>query len=528
VAYIAVLQLGAVAMPLSMLFGPDALEYRLQDSGAGVAIVDETSIRQPAGSCVPPARSCASVLAVGGAAGRGDLDWTAALAGRHAGFKPVETAADDAAILIYTSGTTGPPKGALIPHRALIGNLTGFVCSQNWFGADGDEVFWSPADWAWTGGLMDALLPTLYFGREIVAFQGRFRRAGLRADAAAWRDAQLPVPDGAQGHDEGRARPARAYTLKLRAVMSAGEAVGDAVFAYCRDALGVTSTRCSARPRSTTSSATAAERRPRRGDARPGWPARPGSMGRPYPGHRIAVIDDAGQECPRGTPGDVAVHRLDVHGQPDPVFFLGYWHNDGATRRQVHRRPGRQLVPHRRHCGAWTTTATSGTRAAATTSSRPRATASARARSRTAWSSTRRWPTPRWCPSRTPSAVQWSRPMWCWRRARSEVRRWWRRTAGPCARAARALRVPEGDRVHRRAADDHHRQGAAAPAAAARGRARSACRPAGLAHGLAVRQRGNGQEGQAEQAHAAAGVVAGPWPRAVRASGRARCCCAGR
>jgi acetyl-CoA synthetase len=77
-------------------------------------------------------------------------------------------------VLIYTSGTTGPPKGALIPHRALIGNLTGFVCSQNWFGAGRDEVFWSPADWAWTGGLMDALLPTLYFGRRIVAFQGRF------------------------------------------------------------------------------------------------------------------------------------------------------------------------------------------------------------------------------------------------------------------------------------------------------------------------------------------------------------------
>jgi acetyl-CoA synthetase len=86
----------------------------------------------------------------------------------------VRTAADEAAVLIYTSGTTGPPKGALIPHRALIGNLTGFVCSQNWFGAGRDEVFWSPADWAWTGGLMDALLPTLYFGRRIVAWQGRF------------------------------------------------------------------------------------------------------------------------------------------------------------------------------------------------------------------------------------------------------------------------------------------------------------------------------------------------------------------
>ncbi|MEG7050851.1 AMP-dependent synthetase, partial [Pseudomonas aeruginosa] len=78
----------------------------------------------------------------------------------------------------------GNPKGALIPQRALIGNLSGFVASQNWFGFDpfdpsrpSDAVFWSPADWAWTGGLMDALLPTLYFGRPIVAWQGRFSAA---------------------------------------------------------------------------------------------------------------------------------------------------------------------------------------------------------------------------------------------------------------------------------------------------------------------------------------------------------------
>jgi acetyl-CoA synthetase len=90
-------------------------------------------------------------------------------------------------VLIYTSGTTGNPKGALIPHRALMGNLSGFVCSQNWFGFDpavptpagvlpagSSAVFWSPADWAWTGGLMDALLPTLYFGCPIIAYNGRF------------------------------------------------------------------------------------------------------------------------------------------------------------------------------------------------------------------------------------------------------------------------------------------------------------------------------------------------------------------
>jgi acetyl-CoA synthetase len=68
-----------------------------------------------------------------------------------------------------------------------------------------------------------------------------------------------------------------------------------------------------------------------RTDALTAWPAKPGSMGRPYPGHRVAVIDELGVECPRGTPGDVALHRLDVHGTPDPIFFLGYWNNPSAT-----------------------------------------------------------------------------------------------------------------------------------------------------------------------------------------------------
>ncbi len=134
----------------------------------------------------------------------------------------METLADEAAILIYTSGTTGNPKGALIPHRALIGNLTGFVCSQNWFGFDGqgnaatEAVFWSPADWAWTGGLMDALLPTLYFGRPIVAYNGRFSPQTAMELMRVGRDRERDVwPDRDQLH-RGQlrgtvARPARQH-----------------------------------------------------------------------------------------------------------------------------------------------------------------------------------------------------------------------------------------------------------------------------------------------------------------------------
>jgi acetyl-CoA synthetase len=179
VAYMAVLQMGAVAMPLSILFGPDALEYRLQNSDAVVAICDENSfaaVREVRSKCA----SLRKVIGVGKIAEDADVHYARMTSRQSSVFTAVKTKADDGAILIYTSGTTGPPKGALIPHRAMMGNLPGFVCSHNWFGFDGktnassDAVFWSPADWAWTGGLMDALLPSLYFGRPIVAYTGRF------------------------------------------------------------------------------------------------------------------------------------------------------------------------------------------------------------------------------------------------------------------------------------------------------------------------------------------------------------------
>lgn len=334
VAHIALYQLGAVVMPLAMLFGPEALEYRLQHSEARLAIVDESAIANLL-AARPQCPTLQCVVAVGGAAGQGDLDWAAALAPHAGPFTPVTTAADDAAVLIYTSGTTGPPKGALIPHRALIGNLSGFVCSQNWFGfADGQPAtFWSPADWAWTGGLMDALLPTLYFGRDIVAYPGRFSsEKAFELMARHGVTHTFLFPTALKAMMKAVPAPRERYALKLAAIMSAGEAVGDAVFAYCESQLGVTVNEMFGQTEINYIVGNCAMNgRGGDGDGGLGWPARPGSMGRPYPGHRIAVIDDNGQECPRGTPGDVALHRLDVHGQPDPVFFLGYWKNDGAT-----------------------------------------------------------------------------------------------------------------------------------------------------------------------------------------------------
>ena len=328
VAYMAVLQMGAVGMPLSQLFGPEALEFRLHDSEAVVAICD--------GSTLPALLSVTAqcpllnhVIAVDAHA-PGVLDWSTVLAQEPASFDQVQTLADEAAVLIYTSGTTGNPKGALIPHRALIGNLTGFVCSQNWFGFDpfdpsarSHAVFWSPADWAWTGGLMDALLPTLYFGRPIVGFNGRFTpQTAFELIQRHGVTHTFLFPTALKAMMKAFPAPRREFSLKLEAIMSAGEAVGDAVFAYCRDQLGVTVNEMFGQTEINYIVGNCARL----------YPAKPGSMGKGYPGHRVAVIDEEGSECAVGVPGDVAVHRRDIHGDPDPIFFLGYWKNEAATR----------------------------------------------------------------------------------------------------------------------------------------------------------------------------------------------------
>ncbi|HRO62106.1 MAG TPA: AMP-binding protein, partial [Burkholderiaceae bacterium] len=255
----------------------------------------------------------------------GELRWTELLARASDAQQAVDTLARAPAVLIYTSGTTGPPKGALIPHSAIIGNLPGFVASQNWFPQD-DDVFWSPADWAWTGGLMDALLPTMYFGKPIVAGAGRFgaeRAFELLERHRVTNTFLFPTAlKMMMKHDpEPRAR----RRLALRAMMSAGESVGGTLFDWCRDALGFTVNEMYGQTEANYIVGNSALR----------WPAKPGSIGRPYPGHRIAVVDDEGRELPAGELGEIVVNRLDRHGDPDPVFFLGYWRNDAATQAKL-------------------------------------------------------------------------------------------------------------------------------------------------------------------------------------------------
>jgi acetyl-CoA synthetase len=318
IAHIACYQMGAVAMPLSVLFGPEALEYRLQDSEAAVALVDFASLPNltPIRDRLPLLKH---VIGVAGARESGVQPWEALLEKASGHFVPVDTAAEDPALLIYTSGTTGPPKGALMPQRVLLGNIPGFVHSHDLFPQTGD-LFWSPADWAWTGGLMDALLPSLYHGTPLLGYRGRFdpEKAFWLMEKYRVRNSFL-FPTALKMMMKAVPQPKRRHQLSLRSIMSGGEPVGETVFEWSRDAFGVTVNEMFGQT----------EINYIVGNSHTLWPAKPGSIGRPYPGHRVACIDEGGSEVPVGEIGELAAWAED-----DPVFFLEYWRNPEATRRK--------------------------------------------------------------------------------------------------------------------------------------------------------------------------------------------------
>jgi len=316
IAYIAVFQMGAIALPLSHLFGPDALEYRLDHAEASVAIVEPTTIGN-LWAIKDRLAHLKQVIGVGGARESGVHSWEDLLVKAKSNYTCIDSDANDPALIIYTSGTTGPPKGALEAHRLIIGNISGFVHSHDFFPQAGD-MFWSPADWAWAGGLFDALLPSWYFGIPILGYRGRFdaEKAYYLLEKYAVRNAFL-FPTALKLMMKAVPEAKKKYLLNLRSVMSAGESLGVTVLEWAKEQLGVTINEMFGQT----------EINYVVGNCQAAWPVKPGSIGRPYPGHRVAVIDENGVEAKRGALGEIAVDR-----RGDPVFFLEYWENEKATR----------------------------------------------------------------------------------------------------------------------------------------------------------------------------------------------------
>jgi len=311
-AHIAATKMGAISIPLFTLFGPDALRHRLRDSGAKVVVTNATgaAMIESLRADLPELRR---VLSVDGEAHGAD-DLAEALLEQSEDFAPVDTAADDPALLIYTSGTTGNPKGALHAHRVLLGHLPGVEMSHDFFPREGDRI-WTPADWAWIGGLLDVLMPALHHGVAVVAC--RFAKFTAPAAFALMRDHGVRnafLPPTALKIMRGDPA-ATTYGLNLRSVASGGETLGAELIDWGRAVFGCTinefygQTECNMIVSSCAALAA----------------AEPGVMGFAVPGHAVAVLDATGRSCPVGVEGAIAVRA------PDPVMFLRYWNNPSAT-----------------------------------------------------------------------------------------------------------------------------------------------------------------------------------------------------
>ncbi|MFQ5468583.1 MAG: AMP-binding protein, partial [Kiloniellaceae bacterium] len=313
IAHIAAYKMGAIAVPLFTLFGPEALQYRLADSGARALITDTGGLAKLA-DIRGDLPALDMVLNIDGA-GDGARAFHQETARAREDFAPVDTSPDDPAVIIYTSGTTGPPKGALHGHRVLLGHLPGVEFPHEFFPQAGD-LFWTPADWAWIGGLFDVLLPALHHGVPVLAHRfAKFEPEEAFRLMAEFGVRNTFMPPTALKMMRAVERPRERWNTALRSMGSGGETLGEELLAWGRATFGLTinefygQTECNLVV----------------GNCAGLMPVHPGSMGRAVPGHQVAVVGDDGTPLPDGTAGTIAIRR------PDPVMFLEYWNNSEAT-----------------------------------------------------------------------------------------------------------------------------------------------------------------------------------------------------
>jgi acetyl-CoA synthetase len=316
-SHIAAYKIGAIAIPLFTLFGTDALAYRLENSRAGALVTDGANLPKIL-EIWPNLPHLHSVLVTGGERHPQVLDFGETLAKGSPDFVPVKTKADDPALIIYTSGTTGPPKGALHAHRTLLGHLPGVEFPHNFLPRE-DDFFWTPADWAWIGGLIDVLFPSWHHGIPVLAYRAKKFDPEKAFDLIARygiRNAFMP-PTALKLMRQVK-DPQSRHRYAMRSIGSGGETLGEELLDWGRDVMGLTINEFYGQTECNLIVGCCAEI----------MEIRPGSMGRAIPGHVVEVVDEAGHPVADGTVGEIAVKR------PDPVMFLEYWDNPDATQRK--------------------------------------------------------------------------------------------------------------------------------------------------------------------------------------------------
>lgn len=315
IAHVAIYKLGAIALPLALLFGVEALEFRLRDAAAKAIVTNHFGYERLAGIRDRLADLSLIVLLEGEVSPAGTVSFASVEENAGGLFAAVESGPDDPALMIYTSGTTGPPKGALHGHRVLLGHVPGFQMHHEFLPQPGDRI-WTPADWAWAGGLLNVLLPALLLGVPVVSSPGQKFDPHMAYRIMAEMDVRNAfIPPTALRLMKSVEDPRKHYRLNLRTIGTAGESLGKETWEWVRHTLGITvnefygQTECNIVIGSIGKLGV----------------SRPGPIGKPVPGHVVAIIDADGCELPAGETGQIAVRR------PDPVMFLRYWNNAAAT-----------------------------------------------------------------------------------------------------------------------------------------------------------------------------------------------------
>jgi len=314
IAHVAIYKMGAIAVPLALLFGVEALGHRLKASGAKVLVTTETG----AGKVAPIREGLPNIEALVIAVGEpGEHVSFASLIDEHSDAPlEIETGLEDPAMMIFTSGTTGPPKGALHAHRVLIGHIPGVQTHHEFLPQPGDRL-WTPADWAWAGGLLNVLLPGLLLGVPVVSSPAQKFDPELAfriLDEMDVRNAFIP-PTALRIMKTAKDPRAR-FNLKLRTIGSGGESLGRETYEWAKRELGLTINEFYGQTECNLVLASCQAKGVTKG----------GAIGQTVPGHEVAVIDGDGNPVPAGKAGQIAVKR------PDPVMFLGYWQNEAATK----------------------------------------------------------------------------------------------------------------------------------------------------------------------------------------------------
>ena len=313
ITHMAIYKIGAVALTLSHLYGPDAIAHVISDSKTKVLVTNSDYWGKLRSRC----SSLGSLehRIVHGSCESGEINFEDCLTRSAENFEPVITATEDPALLMYTSGSTGMPKGLIHSHRIIHAYLPTLTLVYNLELNYPNAVFWSPADWAWVGGLLDLALPAWQHGQTVVSTNQRFsakwafefmQRHGVThsfmTPTALKRLAEIP-------------NPRKTWNLSMRVICTGGESLPGNVVRWAQKDFGIV---CNEFYGLT-------EFNHMVGCCKALYPTIPGSMGRAFPGRRVAIIDDNGTEQSDGVTGEIASWKPD-----DPSLFLGYWGNPGV------------------------------------------------------------------------------------------------------------------------------------------------------------------------------------------------------